>query len=135
MPDPKVRSLEAVALSPVLEGNEQWYRVTVGAATARADAEALLTRLRNDKVIGSGSIVSVPFAYRIESKVTPALVPTRLAALATRGIIAYALRQSDGSATIYTGAFESPLQAATLADSLRGTGVAPVLVYRTGRGF
>lgn len=135
MPDPKVRALEAVALSPVLEGNEQWYRVTVGAATARADAEALLTRLRNEKVIGSGSIVSVPFAYRIESKVTPALVPTRLAALATRGIIAYALRQSDGSATIYTGAFESPLQAATLADSLRGTGVAPVLVYRTGRGF
>ncbi|GAB1341816.1 SPOR domain-containing protein [Gemmatimonas sp.] len=135
MPDPKVRALEAVALSPVLEGSEQWYRVTVGAATARADAEALLTRLRNEKVIGSGSIVSVPFAYRIESKVTPALVPTRLAALATRGIIAYALRQSDGSATIYTGAFESPLQAATLADSLRGTGVAPVLVYRTGRGF
>lgn len=135
MPDPKVRSLEAVALSPVMEGNEQWYRVTVGATGTRADAETLLTRLRNEKVIGSGSIVSVPFAFRIESKVTTTLVPTRLAALATRGIIAYALRQSDGSATIYTGAFESPLQATALADSLRAAGVAPVLVYRTGRGF
>jgi len=135
MPDPKVRALEAVALSPVMEGNEQWYRVTVGAATSRADAEALLSRLRTDKVIGSGSIVSVPFAFRVESKVTTNLVPTRLAALATRGIIAYALRQEDGSATIYTGAFESPLQATALADSLRAAGVAPVLVYRTGRGF
>lgn len=135
MPDPKVRALEAVALSPVLEGNEQWYRVTVGATKARADAEALLARLRTDKVIGSGSIVSVPFAFRVESKVTTSLVPTRLAALATRGIIAYALRQDDGSSTIYTGAFESPLQATALADSLRAAGVAPVLVYRTGRGF
>lgn len=135
MPDSKVRALEAVALSPVLEGNEQWFRVTVGAATSRADAEGLLARLRTDKVIGSGSIVSVPFAFRVESKVTTNLVPTRLAALGTRGIMAYALRQDDGSATIYTGAFESPLQATALADSLRAAGVAPVLVYRTGRGF
>lgn len=135
MPDSKVRALEAVALSPVLEGNEQWFRVTVGAATSRADAEGLLARLRTDKVIGSGSIVSVPFAFRVESKVTTNLVPTRLAALGTRGIMAYALRQDDGSATIYTGAFESPLQATVLADSLRAVGVAPVLVYRTGRGF
>jgi len=135
MPDSKVRALEAVALSPVLEGNEQWFRVTVGAATSRADAEGLLARLRADKVIGSGSIVSVPFAFRVESKLTTSLVPTRLAALATRGIIAYALRQDDGNATIYTGAFETPLQATALADSLRAVGVAPVLVYRTGRGF
>lgn len=135
MPDPAVRALEAVALSPVMEGNEQWYRVTVGATVARSDAEALLARLRTERVIGSGSIVSVPFAFRIESKVTPSLVPTRLAALAARGLIAYALRQADGSATIYTGAFESPLQATALADSLRAAGVAPVLAYRTGRGF
>lgn len=135
MPDPKVRALEAVALSPVMEGTEQWFRVTVGAASERAEAEALLTRLRNEKVIGSGSIVSVPLAFRIETKVTTPLVPTRLAALATRGVFAYALRQTDGSATIYTGAYESPSQAIPLAESLRAAGVAPVLVYRTGRAF
>jgi hypothetical protein len=135
MPDPKVRALEAVALSPVMEGTEQWFRVTVGAASERSEAEALLTRLRNEKVIGSGSIVSVPLAFRIETKVTTPLVPTRLAALATRGVIAYALRQTDGSATIYTGAYESPSQAIPLAESLRAAGVAPVLVYRTGRAF
>lgn len=135
MPDPKIRSLEAVALSPVMEEREEWFRVTVGAATARSDAEALLTRLRTDKIIGSGSIVSVPLAFRIESNVTTALVPTRLAALASRGVIAYALRQTDGSAIIYTGAYESPSQASALAASLRTAGVAPVLVYRTGRAF
>lgn len=135
MPDPKVRALEAVALSPVMEGSEQWYRVTVGAAAARTDAEALLARLRGEKIIGSGSIVSVPLAFRIETNVTGSLVPTRLAALASRGVIAYALRQNDGSATIYTGAYETPSQATALADSLRVAGVAPVLVYRTGRAF
>ncbi|WP_434480348.1 SPOR domain-containing protein [Gemmatimonas sp.] len=135
MPDPKIRSLEAVALSPVMEEREEWFRVTVGAAAARADAEALLARLRTEKVIGSGSIVAVPLAFRIESNVTTSLVPTRLAALASRGVIAYALRQNDGSAIIYTGAYESPSQATALAASLRTVGVAPVLVYRTGRAF
>jgi histidine ammonia-lyase len=62
-------------------------------------------------------------------------VPTRLAALASRGVIAYALRQKDGSAIIYAGAYETSSQAAALAVSLRAAGVAPVLVYRTGRAF
>jgi hypothetical protein len=135
MPDPQVRSLSAVALSPVMEGAEPWYRVTIGASSARADAETLLARLRSERIIGAGSIVSVPFAFRVEQKVNESIVPSRLAALASRGIIGYALRQTDGSATIYTGAFESPSQAAALADSLRAAGVAPVLVYRTGRTF
>lgn len=135
MPDAKVRALEAVALSPVVESGEQWYRVTVGATASKPEAEALLARLRSQKVIGAGSIVSVPYALRLETRVTPALVPTRLAALSTRGIMAYALRQTDGSVSVYTGAFESPTQASALADSLRAVGVAPVLAYRTGRGF
>jgi hypothetical protein len=49
--------------------------------------------------------------------------------------MAYALLQPDGSAIVYTGAFESPTQATLLADSLRALRVAPVLVYRTGRAF
>jgi hypothetical protein len=135
MPDARVRALEAVALSPVLDGTERWFRVTVGASASRPEAEALLSKLRAEKLIGAGSIVSVPFALRLESKVTAPMVKARLDALATRGILGYALRQSDGSATIYTGAFESPAQATALADSLRVVGVAPVLAYRTGRAF
>jgi len=135
MPDARVRALDAVALSPVAEGNEQWFRVTVGASTTRAQAESLLVKLRAQKIVGSGSIVSVPYALRLARNVTPTLIPTRLAELANRGIIAYALLQPDGSANVYTGAFESPTQATPLADSLRALRVAPVLVYRTGRAF
>jgi len=135
MPDARVRALDAVALSPVAEGSEQWFRVTVGASATRAQAESLLTKLRAQKIVGSGSIVSVPYALRLLQNVTPTLIPTRLAELANRGIIAYALLQPDGSANVYTGAFESPTQATPLADSLRALRVAPVLVYRTGRAF
>lgn len=135
MPDARVRALDAVALSPVVEGSEQWFRVTVGASSTRAQAESLLTKLRAQKIVGSGSIVSVPYALRLARNVTPTLIPTRLAELANRGIIAYALLQPDGSANVYTGAFESPTQATPLADSLRALRVAPVLVYRTGRAF
>ena len=135
MPDVRMRALDAVALSAVAEGNEQWFRVTVGATATRAQAESLLTALRAQKIVGSGSIVSVPYALRLARNVTPTLIPTQLAELANRGIIAYALLQPDGSATVYTGAFESPMQATPLADSLRALRVAPVLVYRTGRAF
>jgi hypothetical protein len=135
LPDDKVMALEALALSPVLEGAEMWYRVTVGAHASKSDAEALLARMRSQKLISAGSIVTVPFALRLESNVSTALAPVRLGALKARGIVAYALRQPSGNANIYTGAFETPAQAVPLADSLRATGVAPVLVYRTGRAF
>lgn len=135
MPDGRISKQSGVAISPVVESGEQWFRVTVGATSSKAEAEALLGSLRAQKLIGSGSIVSVPLALRLERQVAPTLVAARLAALKARGIEAYALRQSDGSAFIYTGAFESPVQATVLADSLRAIGVAPVLAYRTGRGF
>ncbi|MBY0492142.1 MAG: hypothetical protein K2R93_20040 [Gemmatimonadaceae bacterium] len=135
LPDDKVMALEALALSPVLEGAELWYRVTVGAHASKSEAEALLVKMRSQKLISAGSIVTVPFALRLESNVSTALAPVRLGALKARGIVAYALRQPSGNANIYTGAFETPAQAVPLADSLRATGVAPVLVYRTGRAF
>lgn len=135
IPDEKILGQSGVAISPVVESGEQWFRVTVGATSSKPEAEALLNRLRSQKLIGSGSIVSVPFALRLERQVASTMVAARLAALKARGIEAYALRQGDGSAFIYTGAFESPVQATVLADSLRTMGVAPVLAYRTGRGF
>ncbi len=135
LPEPRVAALQGVALSPVLEAGEMWFRLTVGADSSRQGVDSLLARLRSDKVIGSGSIVSVPYALRLETRVGASLVGSRLAAFASRGILAYALRQPDGSASIYTGAFESPVQATALADSLRAVGVAPVLAFRTGRTF
>jgi hypothetical protein len=135
MPDARVRALPAVAMSPVPEGAEPWFRVTVGASTTRDAALAQLQKLRTDKVVGSGSILSVPFALRLEIGVASSEVSARLADFTKRGLMAYALQQADGSAIVYTGAFETPAQAGTLADSLRALGITPVLAYRTGRTF
>lgn len=135
MPDVRVQALDAVALSPVADGNELWFRVTVGASTSRAQAESLLVKLRAQRVVGQGSVVSVPFAILLERSVAPSSVPARLAELRKRGIMAYALLQFSGFAQVYTGAFESPTQAIPLADSLRAMRVTPLLVYRTGRAF
>jgi hypothetical protein len=122
-------------MSPVPEGAEQWFRVTVGATTTRDAALAQLQKLRADKVVGSGSILSVPFALRLEIGVASSALSAKLADFTKRGLMAYALQQADGSAIVYTGAFETPAQAGTLADSLRALGITPVLAYRTGRTF
>ena len=135
LPISRVRSLAAVAMSPVPEAGEQWVRVTVGASTTRAGAEAQLEKLRGDRIVGGGSIISVPFALRLEAGVASGAVSARLAEFTKRGLMPYALQQADGSATLYTGAFETPVQATTLADSLRALGITPVLAYRTGRTF
>src|SRR3712207_7953107 len=39
------------------------------------------------------------------------------------GLPVYALRQADGTATLYAGAFETPEQSALLAESLRSSGL------------
>lgn len=135
MPDERIRALPSVAMTPIDDGTEQWFRLTIGAYTDRSEADALLRRMREEKLIGSGTIVRVPYALRLEHGVAADMAHARIATYARRGILAYALRQSDGLATIYTGAFEAPRQATRLVDSLRTTGIEPVLVLRTGRAF
>lgn len=138
-PPASVGALGAVAISPVLDGsnNARWYRVTVGAGTDSAQAVALLTRLRTAGDVGatSGSIMRLPYGFRLERGLTLDAVPERLARWTQRGIFAYALRQTDGTVTLYTGAFRTPAQATLLADSLQQAGIPPTLVYRTGRTF
>lgn len=138
-PDAKIQSLPAVAISPViLDGDTvQWFRVTVGASEDQSTAEALLARLRTAKILGqaSGTIVRVPFAFRLEQGLTPDVATRVIADYEKRGISAYALRQFDGGVSLFTGAHETVQQARYLADSLRTQGVKAVLVYRTGRAF
>jgi hypothetical protein len=135
IPTGSVSRLPAVAVTPVEDNGEQWYRVTVGAFQTRAAADTLLAQLRRDKVLGAGSILRLPFALRLDSAVALPQARGKIGQYTARTITAYALRQADGTANLYTGAFESPAQATTLANSLKQVGITPVLVYRTGRTF
>lgn len=138
-PPAAVQALGAVAISPVLDGasNARWFRVTVGAGTDSAQAVALLMRLRDAGEVGatSGSILRLPYGFRLERGLAVSTVPQSLTRWTQRGIYAYALRQTDGTVTLYTGAFRTPAQATLLADSLQQAGIPPTLAYRTGRTF
>lgn len=115
-----------------------WYRVIAGAATGRGAADSALAALRATRVIddpAAGAIVSVPFAYRLQSDVAPSSVPGIIDGYVARGVPAYALLQADSSATIYAGAFETAEQAALFTTYLRAAGVEPALTYRLGRAL
>ena len=135
IPDRRISGLPAVAISPVTDGSEQGFRVTLGAFPTRAAADSLLTRLRTEKLLASGSVVRTPYAFLLDSGLVARAIRSRTELYAQRAITAYGLIQADGSAMMYTGAFESPKQAASLATSLRAIGITPMLVYRTGRTF
>ena len=135
MPDKSVLALPAVAMSPVREGSEVWYRVTIGASADRQAANAMLTDLRSREKLTAGNVLDVPYALLLDQNIAAAEVNTTLNEYMRRGIIAYALRQANGQATIMTGAFENPGQSNILADSLQRIGITPVLIYRTGRTF
>ena len=132
------KNLPAATFAPVLDSQgSRWYKVIGGASADRAGADSLLAELRRRKVLdaGSGSVVRLPFAFLIDSAVSAAAVPNMVAQYADRGQPVYALRQGDGTAWLLIGAFESIDQSGLYAESLRASGITPVLVYRKGRTF
>jgi hypothetical protein len=131
------KKLPAATYSPVLIQGARWYKVICGAFPSRTGADSLLASLRRQKMLdsGSGSVVRLPFAFRIDSGVPAAAVPELMKSYADRGQPVYALRQNDGTAWLLVGAFESIDQSALYAESLRSPDVTPVLVYRKGRTF
>jgi hypothetical protein len=132
------KNLPAATFAPVLDSQgSRWFKVIGGAYANRADADSLLAGLRRRKVLdaGSGSVVRLPFAFLIETGVVAQAVPGMVAQYADRGQPVYALRQEDGTAWLLVGAFESLDQSGLYAESLRASGVTPVLVYRKGRTF
>ena len=130
-------SLPPGALTPLLDRGAPWYRLLVGAYATRAEAERLLAELRAKKVLGegSGSIVRAPYALRLAERVPASEAPRQVADLARKNVAAYLLSNGDGTVSVFTGAFETPTQAAFLARNLQAAGVRPTLVYRTGRSL
>jgi hypothetical protein len=130
-------NLPAGTFAPVLIRGARWFKVYAGAYPNRSSAESLVVSLRRNGVLDSlaGIVVRVPFAFLIDSAVPATAVSGMVETYADRGQPVYALRQPDGSARLYAGAFEFPEQAVLFAESLRAAGLRPVLVYRTGRVF
>jgi hypothetical protein len=115
----------------------RFFLLVAGAYPTRAGAESLLVQLRDHKVLapGIGSVASLPFAFMVQPDVPAADVATRLARFAARGQPVYALRQTNGTANLYFGAYESAQQAALAVPTVREAGLTPTLVYRIGRVF
>ncbi len=132
-------SLPGAAVSPVALGaaRTRWHKVLAGAWHDRAGADSLLAALRSGRVLrpGAGVVVRAPFALLLEKDVPRDAAAARVAALAVRGVRAYALVQVDGTVRVFAGAFETAAAAVTLDADLRAEGLAPQLAYRTGRTF
>jgi hypothetical protein len=128
------KNLPAATFSPVIIQGVRWFKVVSGAFATSAGADSLLGRLRQRKLLRDGSVVRLPFAFRIDSGVPASAVPAMLANYVDHGQPVYALRQADGTAWLLIGAYESPEQAALYRESLP-SGTRPVLVYRKGRPF
>ena len=134
-------ALPAAAVSPVPIGPERatWYRVTAGAYTRRDQADSLLRRLRESRLLANDSLEHVmrtPLALLVDSVPSQGGIADAIRAAvqkyAARGLPVYTLKQNDGGARIYAGAFTTASQSAELIKSLRAAGLKPVLVYRTG---
>jgi len=133
-------ALPAAAVSPVPIDPERttWYKVTAGAYTRRYQADSLLLALRRSSLLtdSAGSVVRTPLALLVDSVPTQGGIVDAIRAAVqkytARGLPVYALIQDDGGARIYAGAFGAADQSAGLIRTLRGAGLKPVLVYRTG---
>ena len=134
-------ALPAAAVSPVPIGAERatWYKVTAGAYTRRDQADSLLLALRKTGVLAgesAGEIARAPLALLVDSVPSQGGIVDAIRATVekytARGLTVYALVQNYGGARIFAGAFETANQSAGLIKALRGAGLNPVLVYRTG---
>ena len=130
--------LPAPTVAPVaLGGGTLWYQAVVGAWRTRTGADSLLAALRARGVVreGEGRVVRRPYALLLENGVSREVANAAVAVWLGRGIGAYALEQDDGRVRVFAGAFETPLQAASLAAWVRDAGTTPVMAIRTGRTY
>jgi hypothetical protein len=132
----QARDLPSPTFAPQVIRGETWYRALAGSFPARAQADSFLAVLSAKGLsrLDSNNVVRAPFAFLVDS-VKAQAVPGMLKYFADRGQPVYALRQADGSARLYAGAFESREQAALYVDAIRTSGIRPVLVYRIGRVY
>src|ERR687886_649203 len=129
--------LPAATFAPMVDGDIRWFPLIGGAYPDSAGAVALLNTLRSHGMLrtepGYSPVKRRPYAFLVQAKLRADSAGAAVSSYVERGVPVYALQQSDGTATLYAGAFQTPEQAALLAESLKGAGLTPTLVYRTGR--
>lgn len=133
----KAHDLPSPTLTPFRVNGETWFRAIVGSYPTRAQADSLLAALSLEGLSrpDSANVIRAPLAFQVDS-VTAEAVPALIKYWAARGQPYYALRQQDGSARLYTGAFQSAAEAALYLQSIpSGGNVKQVLVYRIGRVY
>ncbi len=115
----------------------RFFQMQAGAFSKARQADSLLASLRSTGKLKSdaGRVVATPYALVLESKVSRRAAQNVADGYGQRQIAAYPLLQTDGSATIFVGAFESPDQAVPLMNELKAKGVTATLYYRTGRSL
>jgi hypothetical protein len=115
-----------------------WYKVVTGAYVDRTRADQLLGFLRQRGLVpqGWGSVIRAPLALLITTAPSETQAAPIIADFQSKRIPAYGLLQRDGSVRVYTGAFESPDEAALSRTALKSTkNIDATLAYRVGRAY
>jgi hypothetical protein len=129
-------NLPAATFAADLIQGARWFKVVSGAFETAKSADSLLSALKRRKLlVGGESVVRLPYAFLIDSGVPGKAVTGMVASYLDRGQPVYALRQQDGTAWLLIGAFATIEQSSLNTESLRASGILPVLVYRKGRMF
>lgn len=121
------------AVTPIRIRGSIWYRVIMGALPTAADAEATLVGLWQDGLVesGEGAILRTPQAFDLGVRESDSAWE-EMQMLRERGIPAYSVEASLGTARIFVGAFETPDQAAVVESLLTAAGLTATLITRTG---
>jgi hypothetical protein len=132
------RGLPAVTYAPYARADGGTsYVILAGASHDSAGADSLLRafRAKRYKNAAAAHVVRLPFAVRVQTGVSTEQASMFVHAYVSKGLPVYPLLQSDGSATLFAGAFRSAEQAESLMTSFRANGDQPIVTIRTGRAF
>jgi hypothetical protein len=132
------RGMPAVTYAPYARADGGFsYTILAGAARDSAGADSLLKVVRAKKFRNwqAAHVVRLPYAVRIQTGVSTDQASMFVHAYVSKGLPVYPLVQSDGSATLYAGAFRTVEQAQSLMTTFRANGDQPTVTIRTGRAF
>lgn len=132
------RGFPVVTFAPYPRADGQLsYIVLAGASPDSAGADSLLKAVREKhyRNAAAAHVVKLPYAVVIQKGVSQDQASMFVRAYLSKGLPVYPLLQSDGSATLYAGAFRGVEQAQPLVTSFKANGDQPTVAIRTGRPF